>query len=117
VRFLVDAQLPRRLAHQLAAAGHDTLHTLELPHANRTSDDEILRVAEREDRIVVTKDADFVNSFLIHRRPPTLLLVATGNVGNAEILSIFATALPQIDAAFETASFLELHRNSLVIHQ
>jgi hypothetical protein len=28
--FLVDAQLPRRLAHRLRDRGHDALHTLDL---------------------------------------------------------------------------------------
>ncbi len=63
MNFLVDAQLPQRLANQLRAVGHDVVHTLDLPNRNRTTDDEINRIAEREQRIVVTKDADFVNSF------------------------------------------------------
>ena len=33
---LIDAQLPRRLAHQLRAAGLETTHTLDLPEGNRT---------------------------------------------------------------------------------
>lgn len=40
MRFLVDAQLPKRLAIWLAGAGHDAVHTLDLPHTNRTLDDE-----------------------------------------------------------------------------
>ncbi|WP_300970662.1 DUF5615 family PIN-like protein [Thiocapsa sp.] len=31
MRFIVDAQLPRRLARWLNARGHDVLHTLDLP--------------------------------------------------------------------------------------
>jgi predicted nuclease of predicted toxin-antitoxin system len=31
MKFLVDAQLPRRLARFLAEQGHDVLHTRELP--------------------------------------------------------------------------------------
>jgi hypothetical protein len=31
MKFLVDAQLPRRLANWLNEAGHDTLHTFDLP--------------------------------------------------------------------------------------
>lgn len=42
MRFLVDAQLPRRFCVWLAEAGHDAVHTLELPNGNRTSDWEIL---------------------------------------------------------------------------
>jgi predicted nuclease of predicted toxin-antitoxin system len=30
MKFVVDAQLPRRLARELAAAGHDVMHTLDL---------------------------------------------------------------------------------------
>jgi hypothetical protein len=33
MKFIVDAQLPRRLARQLADAGHDAVHCLELPAA------------------------------------------------------------------------------------
>ncbi len=31
MKFLVDAQLPRRLAEQLRVSGHDVLHTLDSP--------------------------------------------------------------------------------------
>ena len=69
MKFLVDAQLPRRLAYRLREAGHDAVHTLDLAGGNRTSDATILETAEREQRIVVTKDADFVNSFFLTHRP------------------------------------------------
>ena len=38
MKFLIDAQLPRRLAHQLEVAGFETIHTLDLPQGNRTTD-------------------------------------------------------------------------------
>jgi len=31
--FLVDAHLPRRLAYQLRAFGHEAVHTLDLPRS------------------------------------------------------------------------------------
>ena len=67
LRLLVDAQLPRQLARFLAFhAGCDCLHTLDLPAANRTQDGSIARLSVAEKRVVITKDADFVNSFLLH---------------------------------------------------
>ena len=36
MKFLVDAQLPRRFVGWLAEAGHDALHTLDLSLGNRT---------------------------------------------------------------------------------
>ncbi len=80
MKFLVDAQLPRRLAHVLHGAGYDTLHTLDLPARNLTTDQEITRIAIAEERIVITKDADFVESFIFQRRPPKLLVITTGNL-------------------------------------
>ncbi len=59
VRFLVDAQLPARLASRLAELGHDVVHTSSLPDGNRTTDQQIAGLADRDGRIVVTKDADF----------------------------------------------------------
>ncbi len=55
MKFLVDAQLPRRLGHRLRECGHDAAHTLDLLLGNRTSDAEIMRIADTEDRVVITK--------------------------------------------------------------
>jgi predicted nuclease of predicted toxin-antitoxin system len=41
MKFLVDAQLPRRLVRRLRDAGHEALHTLDLPLGNRTTDDAV----------------------------------------------------------------------------
>lgn len=53
MKFLIDAQLPRRLARKLREAGYDALHTLDLPKGNETSDEEINRLSEKENHIVV----------------------------------------------------------------
>lgn len=115
-RFLVDAQLPRRLARMMQAAGLDAVHTLDLPEGNRSKDGEINTRSLAEQRVVVTKDEDFVQSFLLQARPYKLLLVNTGNITNQELLSIFQRRLPQLAELFETYSFLELTREYLIIH-
>ena len=57
MKFLVDAQLPRRLARHLNGLGHDAMHRLDLPLRNATPDHEILRVADADDRVVVSTSA------------------------------------------------------------
>jgi predicted nuclease of predicted toxin-antitoxin system len=74
MKFLIDAQLPRRLVYRLQEAGHGAIHTLDLPLGNRSSDQIINEISEREQRIVITKDADFVNSFTLYGKPYKLLL-------------------------------------------
>ena len=39
MKLLINAQLPRRLAHQLRAAGFEAIHTLDLPQGNRSDFD------------------------------------------------------------------------------
>ena len=90
--------------------------TLDLPRGNRTTDAEIKEIVAREQRVVVTKDADFVNSFIISRRPAQLLLVSTGNITNTELEALVVAALPAIDAALQTHDFVELSRAALVVH-
>ncbi len=116
MRFLVDAQLPRRMADLLRQAGHDAVHTLDLPDANRTTDEQILEVAAREQRVVVSKDADFVNSFLLRGRPERLLLVSTGNLRNADLEALLVPNLAAIVAAFDTTHLVELTRTAVVLH-
>ncbi|MEM2890666.1 MAG: DUF5615 family PIN-like protein [Candidatus Hadarchaeum sp.] len=89
MRFLLNAQFPRRLVYRLQELGYDALHTLDLPLGNRTPDEVINDLSVREQYVVITKDADFVNSFTIHRKPYKLLLVSIGNITNADLETLF----------------------------
>jgi predicted nuclease of predicted toxin-antitoxin system len=116
VKFLVDAQLPRSLAELLQSFGHDVVHTLDLPQKNRTSDENLCQLARSEQRVLVTKDNDFVDSFFLRGLPPKLLFVTTGNISNNELLALFRGNLQSI-VAFLTAlsCYVEIDRNGLTI--
>ncbi len=116
MKFIVDAQLPRRLAQELAGHGHHSLHSLDLPLGNRSPDEDISAVAVESKLIVVTKDADFVTSFLLRGVPPKLLLVSTGNISNDELCTLFSRNLAALETAFASASFVEISRENLTVH-
>jgi len=116
MNFIMDAQLPRRLARELAASGHDAVHTLDLPAGNHTQDREIIALAVREHRVVVTKDNDFVASFLLQGIPPKLLLISTGNISNDELSKLLASNLTALENAFSKFDFVELSTTSITIH-
>lgn len=117
MRFLVDAQLPVRLARWLQEKGHDVLHTRDLPTGNRTEDSDVNELSLREARVVVTKDTDFVDSFLLTRKPHKLLLVATGNIGNEDLEGLFQRNLEEIVSALDASDYVELGRDRLVVHE
>jgi predicted nuclease of predicted toxin-antitoxin system len=114
VKFLVDAQLPPRLARALIKAGHDAKHTIELPDGNHSSDTDVTVVADVEGRVVVSKDADFRISHQLRGRPRRLLIVAMGNVTNNDLLAAFDVHLEVIVAAFENADRVEIRENQIV---
>ncbi|MEX0680296.1 MAG: DUF5615 family PIN-like protein, partial [Balneolales bacterium] len=61
--------MPKRLSDFLATKQVDSRHTLELPGKNATSDQEIIRFAEQEKRIVITKDSDFLDNYIFKGQP------------------------------------------------
>jgi predicted nuclease of predicted toxin-antitoxin system len=62
VKLLLDEGLPLTTASLLRAGGFDAVHTSELGMA-AAEDEEILKRAAEEDRIVFTLDADFTPSW------------------------------------------------------
>ncbi|MHB1557256.1 MAG: DUF5615 family PIN-like protein [Isosphaeraceae bacterium] len=115
MRFLVDAQLPRRMVTWFVAAGFDAIHTLDLPDGNRTTDNGVIDAAERDGRVVITKDADFVDSHVLHSRPAKLLLISTGNISNKDLEALMIPLIPALAREFQIYSFLELGRGGLFV--
>lgn len=116
MRLLVDAQLPARLSDFLVSAGHDALHTSDLADGNRTTDSVIAELADRDGRVVVTKDRDFRDGHLLSGSPRRLLIVATGNITNAALLALFEANMAAIVGAFDEVDFVELGPRALVLH-
>lgn len=117
MKFLVDAQLPARLARFLNEAGHDALHTSRLPDGNRTSDVRVAEEADGEGRVVITKDRDFRDGHLLSGSPRRLLVVATGNITNSALLALFKANLDAVIGALDEADFVELGRDMMVVHR
>lgn len=100
MRFLVDAQLPARLVAALEAAGHDAVHTSQMPDGNRSTDRQIAEKADAEGRVAVK-----------------LLVVATGNNTNNALLDLFGRAWDAVVEALAEVDFIELHPDALVVHE
>ncbi|HEV8191347.1 MAG TPA: DUF5615 family PIN-like protein [Ktedonobacterales bacterium] len=116
MKFLVDAQLPRRLVYRLREAGHDALHTLDLPNGNRASDADINALSMQESRIVATQDADFVSGFIVSHVPYKLLVISTGTISNTDLEALLLAHLPALEVALASNDYLELTRSTLITH-
>ena len=115
MKFLVDAQLPRRLARWLSEKGFDTLHTLDLPDKNSTTDHQISDISIREQRVVISKDSDFYDRYFDKLEPWKLLFLTVGNLSNDALIELFEKNMDQIIAELETAQVIQMSRTTLTI--
>jgi predicted nuclease of predicted toxin-antitoxin system len=92
------------------------VHTLDLPAGNGASDRAILGVARDEQRVVITKDTDFFDTWLLQKQPAKLLLVTTGNITNDVLLEMFDRNLSTICTLLATNSLVELNTRQLFVH-
>ena len=115
MKFLIDAHLPPSLRAVFEAAGHDALHTLDLPDRNASRDGKLNEVSMAELRVVITKDTDFYHSHLLQGRPWKLVLVRTGNLGLHATKRMFESHLPAIVTALETYTFVELDEKEVKV--
>ena len=116
MKFLVDAQLPRSLSTFLTSKGFDSIHTFDLPDKNYTSDQDVIRFAKTENRIVITKDSDFLESFLVKSLPEKLILVRTGNTSNPVLLDLFERNLDLIVEMLSRSNLVEINSNEIAEH-
>jgi hypothetical protein len=117
MKFIVDAQLPKSLSDLLNYRGLDSVHTLDFPNKNSTSDKEIIEIAINEKRIVITKDNDFLESFLLNSQPEKLIVVRTGNIPNPILLKIFDNNLELIKSMISRSNLIEITQNEIAEHE
>jgi predicted nuclease of predicted toxin-antitoxin system len=117
MKFLIDANLPFRLSKALKAKGYDILHTDDLPNKERTTDKEIRKISVEQDRIVITKDSDFLDSHVIQGVPSKLLLVTTGNIVNKELIDLFDKYFETTIQLFDTYDLIELNNEQIIGHE
>ena len=117
MKFIVDAQLPKRLSDFLRSRGHDSIHTLDLPLKNTTPDSAVTRISVNQKRVLVTKDSDFLDSYLVNKVPYKLLLITTGNITNNELLELIEDNLQRLISALKHNWVVELTKETFLIHQ
>jgi predicted nuclease of predicted toxin-antitoxin system len=84
--FLVDAQLPPALARWIVARGHRATHMFDLG-LHRAGDPVVWDLARRDTAVLISKDEDFVDAWLLSEAPPAFLWIRKGNCSNRAMLS------------------------------
>ncbi len=117
MKFIIDAQLPFQLSKLLREKGYDVIHTDDLPNKEKSTDNEIRNVAQKEDRIIFTKDIDFLNSFYLNNNPKRLLIVTTGNIKNRQLFDLVLKNMNRIEEFFDECNLVELNNKEVIGHE
>ena len=69
MKFIIDEQLPGSLARFFREKGHDVVHVNTLRSGLHMPDEVVSEISMRENRVVISKDSDFLNRFVVRREP------------------------------------------------
>lgn len=117
MKFVVDANLPFKLAIRLRKLGFDVIHTDNLPNKERTPDKEIRQISIKQNRIVITKDSDFLDSHLVQGIPSKLIYVTTGNIVNRVLLDIIEKYFETMIKLLEIYDLIEINNDEIIAHE
>ena len=108
MKFLIDMPVTPDAGPHLRAAGHDAVHAVDLGLA-RSSDNELLTVARREERVIITADLDYPRLIALQQADrPGVILFRGGAYSDREMLAL-------LDRVLARASTLDLEHSIVVV--
>lgn len=88
-----------------------------MPERNATADLTIADLADAENRIVISKDSDFLKLRILQGRPKKLLMITTGNIVNKELLTLFELNFAAIVKLFNSYDVVEMNNQFVAGHR
>ena len=96
--------------------GEDAIHTIDLPEKNLTDDFDIISLSMKEQRIVISKDRDFYEHYILKDQPFKLLWITTGNMGNKDMIALFQRNYFLLKKLLEEKIVIELNKTDIIVH-
>ncbi|MGL2963243.1 DUF5615 family PIN-like protein [Flavobacterium sp. RSB2_4_14] len=97
MKFLCDVHISFKLVNFLSSKGFECIHVNAILNKWFTEDQLIAKYADENDCILITKDADFRDSYFIKNTPKKLVKINLGNISNIDLIKIIETNLDKIE--------------------
>ena len=97
MKFLCDVHISIKLAKHINNLGFECIHINTILDKWFTPDSAIAKFTDLNDLILITKDFDFKNSFLIHKTPKKIIKINLGNISNPQLIKIFDQFIHEIE--------------------
>lgn len=115
MKFLIDENLPPVLAEFIRHSGFEARHVNDFGSELPISDDALRRFALHKNWIVVTKDDDFVKSYVSRKIPEKLIYVFDFH-DKKSIMKAFKLRWIQLVDAISNGELVEINPEELKIH-
>lgn len=113
MKFLCDVHISYRIVRHIEYLGYEAFHVNEILNKWNTKDKDICIYADKNDLIVLTKDSDFRNSFLISGTPNKLVKINLGNVSTNALRDIISENIESMKLLYSKGAFMiEIDQNS-----
>lgn len=89
MKFICDVHIAYKLVGYLKKKGCECTHVNQIFSNPQTTDSEIADYADENGLIVVTKDSDFRDRYILNRTPKKLLKLNTGNSSTQQMINLF----------------------------
>ena len=96
MRFLCDVHISYKVVNLFEKLGYEAIHVNQILQKSETKDADICKYADNNNYIVVSKDVDFKDSFIINRTPKKLLRICLGNISNELLIHLLMKAESKI---------------------
>ena len=97
MKFLCDVHISVKISKAIEVLGYKCEHVNRILKKWNTTDEEIIEYVNNNNYILITKDQDFRNSFLLNSKPKKLIKIDLGNISNEKLLTIIKNSFQTID--------------------
>ena len=118
MRFLCDVHISYKIKKFIQGIGPYCIHINEILLQDRTIDHDRAAYCNEKDLILITKDEDFLDSYLLERSPAKLIKIHLGNISTQKLINIIDKTLPLIKELQDRKSFLvELYKHRIEVSE
>jgi predicted nuclease of predicted toxin-antitoxin system len=114
MKFIIDENLPPILCSLFRAANLEAYHVNEMKarQKQRVADDQLRRLAIQKNYVIVTKDDDFVKSF-VSRKVPEKVVFIYGINEKESLLSRLKEVIPLLSYFLKSHDFIEVNEREI----
>ena len=118
MHFVCDVHISFKVSDYLSNRGHEAVHLNSILDGDKTEDSAIALFCEDNNRVLITKDYDIVDSYNLKKTPPRVIKINLGNISNKELIVRKGELLPLLEGLHNREFFLvEVNKNDFLISE